>query len=389
MRILLIHNYYQYRGGEDVYFDSLTKLLKDKGHEVYTYTKNSSEIKDLKGKMKVAFGMFCNKEVEEELTKIIRNFKPDITHFNNIYPLITPIAYQVCKKFNIPIIQTMHTYRFLCPKGNLFRDGMICQLCIDKRFSYPAIWYGCYHNSRLTSLIFSTSFLYHHTAQWLNLIDKLIFPASHIQEYYLKHTPIALDRTALIPCFIEDIKRPKIFSREKDYFLFLGRLSEEKGILNLLEVFSSLSATKLIVIGDGPLIKQVTKYQKNKNIIIKKYLPQEQVYKYMTRAMFTIIPSTVPWYEVGPLVLYESFANGTPVIAPEAGVFKERIHNKKTGIFYKYNDYDDMREKVLKVIRNKNILKGMSIAARQEYEKKYAPDIHYRSLIQLYESIKI
>lgn len=387
MRILLIHNYYQQWGGEDVYFDSLTKLLREKGNEVTTYTKKSSEIQNFRDKVKTSINMFTNPYIENELTMIIKSFKPDVAHFNNIYPLITPLGYQVCQRLNVPIIQTIHTYRLMCPKGTLFREGKICELCVDKNFFYPSIKYGCYHNSKLASLIYGFSNLFNTTNNLIKSIDKFIFPSNFTKNYYIKHLDISLDKTAVIPHFTRVI-RTKIINNKvvNKYFLFVGRLSEEKGILWLLETVKDLPFIKLIVIGDGPLREKVLNFKKYENINILLFQNRKTIYKYIKNAMAVIIPS--PWYEVGPMVLIESYAGGIPVIVPNHGVFKERVVNKKTGFFYNSEDLLSFKNAAILVMNmttsNKNFMSNQIL---KQFNKYYSPDNYYKKIMKEYTSL--
>lgn len=386
MRILLIHNFYQYWGGEDSYVTSLKELLEKKGHKVYLYSKDSKEIKTIWDKIRAAIGFFYNPWVEKELTKIIKEFKPDIAHFHNIYPLIGPTAYRVCKKFKIPIIQTAHNYRFMCPKGILFRRGKICEFCVKKKFTYPSILYGCYHQSRFASAVFSCSFLFHQLIKSFDLIGAFIFPSEFTRKYYVKNLNLPLSKSYVIPYFV-NIDRKSISKGKKgDYFLFVGRLSEEKGIIQLLNVFVTLPQLKLIVIGDGPLRKEVLKNKRYNNIIIKDFLSKKEIYNYMAKALATIIPSL--WYETGPLVMIESFAFGTPVIVPELGVFKHVVIEKKTGIFYRCDDYKNLKSKLTNFSQHRQLTKNINKQTRREYEIKYTSNYHYNSLIRIYKSLR-
>jgi glycosyltransferase involved in cell wall biosynthesis len=387
MRILLVHNYYQLRGGEDVYIDSLYKLLKENGHDVFLYTKRSSDIKsNLISKASIALGMFYNKSVEKELTKIIKSFRPDIAHFHNIYPLITPVAYRICKKFSVPIIQTVHSYRFMCPKATLFRNGKICEECVGKKLFYPAIKYGCYRQSRLQSTIFSLSAYYYNLEKQINMIDKFIFPAKFTRDYYVKHLQIPIEKTEIIPHFVDIKTTENKINHKKNYFLFVGRFSEEKGILPLLKVFSELSNIKLIVIGNGPLKKQVLSYTKYKNINILTSITRRQIFKYMRNALATIISSQ--YYEVGPMVLYESYANQTPVIAPDIGVFKEKIINGKTGYLFNFSDFNNLKKKLKYFQKRSKDLKKIKSFVIKHYSKKFSQTIHLNKLQKLFIELK-
>lgn len=391
MRVLLIHNYYQLRGGEDIYVDSLYKLLKDNGHDVYLYKKQSTDIKNnLISKAKVAFGMFYNHKVKKELSETIKVFHPDVAHFHNIYPLITPVAYDICKKFSVPIVQTIHNYRFMCPKATLFRDGNICEECLGKRFFYPAIKYGCYRGSRVQSAIFAFSSYYHDLRKQIRLIDRFIFPAKFTRNYFIKHLHIPKKKTTVIPHFIENNfvvnNKEKTKKTPKDYFLYVGRLAEEKGIIELIELFRKIPSAKLVVIGDGPLKKKIMLCTKFKNIIFYQFQDRETISKFMKNALVTIIPSL--YYEVGPLVLLESYSNKTPVIVPNIGVFKERVINGITGYFYDFNNFNDLKDKLDIFLKNKKSVRMMKSSIFKLYKNEYSQKTHLKKLIKVYYDTK-
>lgn len=380
MRILLIHNFYQYFGGEDIYVTNLKKLLEDNGHQVYLYSKDSKNIKTVWDKVKTAIGVFYNPWVEKELTKIIREFKPNVAHFHNLYPLIGATAYRVFKRFNIPIIQHVHNYRFMCPKGTLFRKGKICELCLHKKFPFWAIVFGCYHQSRLASFFLSLSFYFHRLIKTFEMIDKYIFPSEFTRKYYIRHLKIKKEKTFFLPYFVDLPKNLVKKVKKEDYFLFVGRLSEEKGIIELLEVFKTLPKHKLLVIGDGPLMKRVKEYNIYPNIKIIGFLPRKKVYEFIKKSKAVIIPSL--WYEVLPLVYIESLANNTPALLLRINIFK-KIDNKNLLLKYHQDSFQDLKEKIINI---SNKAPNKSDIYYLEYKKKYSRNIHFRLIIDQYHS---
>lgn len=382
MKILLLHNYYRNLGGEDIYFLSLYNLLKKNGHVVEIFTRNNKDIKPgFAFQLRVAYGMLNNGEIEESLSKKIISFKPDIVHSNNIFPLLCPAVYSIIKKFSIPIVQRIANFRLLCPKGTLYKDGKICELCIHKRFYYPSVLYGCYHNSRAASLALSSSLIYHRLIRSFSLVDGFVFQSQFTRDYYVHYFPLETDKTAIIPHFV-DYKSGDDRSKKSNYFLFAGRFSEEKGIIELLRIFSMLPKINLIAIGDGPLEKEALKYKKYKNIKLIRQLPQTKIFEYMSKALCTIIPSRC--YETGPLVLMESFAQRTSVIVPRHGSFKDAVQDTKTGLFYEPGNDRNLKEKILFAWENKKIMYKMGLEAKKEFNKKYSKENHYHLLMDLY-----
>lgn len=386
MKILLVHNYYQYYGGEETYFHSLTKLLRKKGHKVILYTKDSKNIKTFWDKTKAGIGLFWNKEIERELSQILKEQKPDIAHFNNIYPLIGGTAYRVCEKYNIPIIQHIHNYRFMCPKGILFREGKVCELCVKKSIPFYSILFGCYHQSRIASLFFSLAYFFHRSI--LHTFDKInlsIFPSKFTKNYYLKNLNIPKKKAIVIPYFINNEEKKVKKVKRKDYFLFVGRLSEEKGIMQLLEVFKTLPKEKLVVIGDGPLRKKVKSYRKYKNITFVGFLSQNKISKYIEKAKAVIIPSI--WYEVFPLVSLEALSQNTPILIPDNENFKLIVKDIKGSDrinYYKFGDFNNLKNKIISFNQNRDELKELK-TVRQIFN--YTTENHYAALLKLYQRV--
>jgi glycosyltransferase involved in cell wall biosynthesis len=269
----------------------------------------------------------------------------------------------------------------VCPKGFVYRNNKICELCVNRIFALPAIRYNCYHDSKLASLSLSTSLTYYKLAHDFELVDKYICPAQFVKDYYLQHLSLSEDKMKIIPHFT-NVEAVKHMKSNSSYFVFVGRLSEEKGILQLLEQFVLLPNIPLIVIGDGPLRDDVQKYKTYSNITILPFISQKKLFKIMSHALATIIPS--PWYEVGPLVLMESFANGTPVIVPNSGVFKERVTRNKTGFFFDLRDFTSIQKVIKSIFKKKNQVAVMRNAVQKEYHDKYSGEAYYRSLLPLY-----
>lgn len=331
--------------------ESLKKLLEDSKHKVYLYSKHSNDIKTPWDKIRIAFGLFWNPQTDRELTKIIKEFKPDVAHLNNLYPMIGPTAITTLNRNKIRIVQTIHNYRFMCPKGLLFRKGKICELCIHLRLPFWAILFGCYHQSRVASLFFSFAYLFHrsilHTFDKINLF---IFPSKFTQIYYQKHLGLNKKISAYLPHFV-DIKPPKKPVKKGDYYLFVGRLSEEKGIIELLEKFKNMPDKKLKVVGTGPLWEQVKAYRKYKNIEICGYVERAKIAPIIQAANALFVSSL--WLEVLPISVLEAI---------------------------------QLRIKIV-ILYNKELFKELSELSNEKLDF-YSPKPHLSKIVNLYAAYK-
>ncbi|KKQ38533.1 MAG: glycosyltransferase [Candidatus Roizmanbacteria bacterium GW2011_GWA2_37_7] len=379
MKILLVHNLYHYRGGEETYFDSLAHLLLENKHTVTKYTKDSRIIpRSLWERCNIAVNLFWNPQLSNKLEAAIQKYSPDVAHIQNIYPLITPTVYFELKKNNIPIVQTIHNYRFFCPKGTLFRDGNICELCIRHPFPYPSILHGCYQSSRMASLVMSGS-MYWNNKNIFDLIDHFIFPSSFTHKYYIQRIPTIKHKSSVLPYFVLDKKKAQ---SQKQYFLYIGRLSEEKGIKELLDIFSELKQIPIIIIGDGPLSSVLQKkYHKFQNIQFLGRKSSYEISNYIRSAKCLIISSK--WFEVLPLVYLEALSCGKPVLAPDTDIFVRTIEKNKL-FYYPFNNFNALKKQVVKI---DSMVDFSSFKFYDEYKAHFTPEKHYRTLMKIYAHV--
>ncbi len=381
MRILLVHNYYRFRGGEDRYVESLKKLLENHGHRVRLFSKDSRSLESPTDKIGSAFGMMGGEAASRDLDQCIREFRPDIAQFQNIFPLISYGAFGICANHAVPIVLRVSNYRFLCPKSTLFRDGKVCEECVEKRFAYPNIMHSCYHQSRSASAALSVSLYLMKRKNTLAKVNAFIFPTRFVRDYYRLHGGIPERKTVVLNTFSEEMSAP--LSRPRSYFAYVGRLAEEKGIIPLLEIFSRLPKERLSVAGDGPL--NVSRYRQFRNIVFKGRLSATQIHELLSGARATVIPSQS--YDVLPQVLIESYRAATPVIAPRTGSFPELIHNRSTGLMY--NGLQGLERAILHAAKNPRILSLWGKATRRAYEKQFHPFSHYRGLMEIYREAMV
>lgn len=383
MKILLIHNFYEYRGGEDFYILELKKLLETYGHNVVLYSKDNQLIR--KNKIKASLAVFQGNHVNDELQNLIFSFKPQIAHIHNLNPYVSLNAYNILSSLGIPIIQTIHNFRFFCSKTTLFRDGKICELCVGKRFRFPSIFYSCYHGSKLGSTIEASAYLYHSVNEVYRKVSKYIFPSDFTRKYFEQNSGFESTKFETLQYFSAPIDIKSQIKITKKYFIYVGRLSDEKGIIELLNLFSKILNYNLKVVGTGPLVKEVYRFNRYKNIKILGFQNKQKINLLMQNAICTIIPSL--WYETGPMVLIESYKNGIPVVVPKMGAFIEQVRENKTGLFYRQNDFSDLKLTLDFAISHSKEMKNMGKSAKLLFSKNYTPKKHYSKLLKIYKTV--
>ncbi len=385
MKILLVHNYYREKSGEETYIHSLSQLLKKNKHQVLWYTKNSNQIShSIASYLKVGVNLFYNPSVYKDLSLLIKKNKPDVVQLQNIFPLITPIAYSICNTYKIPIIQRVSNFRLLCPKGTLFRSGKICEDCINKVFPYPAIIHRCYQKSLASSYIFSKALFFYKSARVFDRVNAFIFPTQFVRNYFIQHLSIPIRKTEVIPTFsgLVTTNKRKIKSL-RTYFLYIGRLSDEKGIMPLLNVFKTIPMHRLIVIGSGPLQCTVTQYKKYNNIKIMGYVPHTKLSQFYQSAICTIIPSQC--YDILPNTLVESLSMGTPVLTPYSPNFFHNINSSNTKLISYYTSEEELIKQINNLNAKKQIIKHSDIIRKSN--TFFGAQIHYTKLLKIYKTV--
>lgn len=385
MRVLVAHNFYQQHGGEDTVFSAETELLRRYGHEVYEYTESNDRINSM-STLAVAVNTIWSLSSKRKIIDIIDRVKPDVVHFHNTFLLISPSAYYACKEKNVPVIQSLHNPRLLCPSANLYRDGKVCEDCVGKTLSWPGVLHGCYRNSRAQTALVSTMLTLHRILKtWDRMIDTYIV----FTEFYRKKFidgGIHSDKITIKPHFVDP--DPGWRNGEKgDYALYIGRLDKEKGVQTLLKAWRNTADVPLKIRGDGNLLSEVSDYisrNRLKSVEIVKRLDKEQLNKLIKKARFLVWPSE-GYYETFGLVAIEAFACGVPVIASRTGTLAENVRDGHTGLHFTPGDAEDLSAKINWAWNNPSKMARMGRNARKDYETHYTAERNYNILLDLYE----
>ena len=381
MRILMVHNYYQQAGGEDVVFAAETALLRASGHTVVQYTRHNDELND-HSRLHAAIATIWNPSIIGPLRASIRDNHIDVVHFHNIFPLISPAAYYAARREGVAVVQTLHNYRLLCLNAALYRNGNICEDCITAKSLLPGIQHACYRNNRAASAITATMVTAHRWLRtWSTMVDAYItFNEFTKQKLVAGGLPAA--KLHIKPNFIAP--DPGIGTGTGDYALFVGRLTEEKGVATLLTAWPQLAGRlPLKLIGDGPLAPVVQAAAANhSNIEWLGRKDQAEVRRLMGAARFLVVPSQ--WYETGgPLVILEALATGTPILSADLGPLANIADY--TGRLFTAGDPSSMVAQVHWLLDHPDVLAQMRLNARAEFEAKYTAAQNVKLLLDIYE----
>ena len=384
-KILIVHNFYQVGGGEHTVYENERKLLMQNGHEVVSYTRSNFEINSLKEKIMLPINTIFNIKTYRDIKKVIKENEIDIVHCHNTFPLISPSVYYAAKSIGVPVIQTIHNFRFVCPAGILYRNNEICEECCNKNL-YQSIKNNCYRNSKLGSLIVALMLTIHRLlGTYKNKVDKYIV----LTQFNKNKLSSVIDKEKMVIkpnfTFIEDNKN--YVNKEKDYFVFVGRFTEEKGIRFLLDSWKRIDNEKLIIIGDGPLKNEVEAVSKeHENIEYLGFLDKNMVRDKMSKAKALVF--TGECYEGAfPLVLIEAMSAGTAILVPNIGNVNDEVRNSNFGFIYNFRDQDDFIRNVQK-LSDYECYNQIGKNAKQHFNSKYTSDNNYKLLVDIYKEVR-
>jgi len=383
MKVLAVHNYYQQPGGEEQIFNTEATLLESYGHEVIRYTLNNDQIPEMNA-IALAKTTLWNSTVYQELRSLIRQEKPQVAHFHNTFPLVSPAAYYAARDEGVAVVQTLHNYRLLCPNALFFREGRVCEDCLGKSIPMPGVMHGCYRGSRSASaVVAATMSLHSFLGTWQRAVDVFIvysqFAMNKFIQGGLPPEKVMFKTNFLYPA-------PDIGEGNGGYALFVGRLSVEKGLGVMLDAWRQLRGKiPLKIMGDGPMSGLVTAaMQEMPEIEWLGRRSLEEVYEVVGKAAFLVFPSE--WYETFGRVAIEAFARGTPVVASRIGAIAELVDHERTGMLFHPSDSADLATQVEWLLSHPQELSQMRQEARSQFEAKYTAADNCKRLMEIYQT---
>jgi glycosyltransferase involved in cell wall biosynthesis len=384
MKILSIHNSYKTPGGEDQVFAQETELLRSHGHQVLLYQTSNDQVDGLNPLVLLGKTIW-NRQIHQELRALMQREKPDLVHIHNTFPLISPAAYYAANDEAIPVVQTLHNYRLLCPAGTLFREGHVCEECVGRSIPWPSVAHACYRGSRAESAAGAAMLATHNYLQTWNKSIAAYIALTHFARNKFIEAGFPAAKIAVKPNYLQS--DPGLGEGRGNFALFVGRLTPEKGIGTLLEAWRAIGQDlPLQIAGDGPLAPEVEKATNEiAGVNWLKWLPRNEILQRMKDASVLILPST--WYEGFPMILAEAFAVGLPVIASDLGSMSSIVDHQRTGLHFEPGNATDLIEKVRWLRAHPAETAFMRSQARREYETKYTEEENYAQMINIYETV--
>ncbi len=385
LAILVIHNRYLEPGGEDTVVNAEIQLLRSHGHRVLQYARHNREIARFSALRKAALPLTTTWDQESylELRTLIRQERPAIVHCHNLLPLLSPAAYYACAAEDIPVVQTVHNYRLACAGGNFFRNGAPCDDCGG---SLVKAWTrGCYGSSRRQTAAVAMMLGAHRAlGTWRERVATYVAPSEFCRAVLCQHG-LPANRVVVKPHFAAEILPQK--ESVGEYGIFIGRLSEEKGIIPLLDVWRELKNIPLLVVGSGPLEETARKLVREsdaRHISFIGHLSHDETLGRIREARFLVAPSRC--YETFGLSVLEAMSCGVPSIVPSTGALRELVADRRTGLVVDIKDAQQLVSAIRRMWARPLESKEMGRAARYHCLEHYSPASNYRKLTAIYQA---
>lgn len=365
------------------------QLLRNHGHTVIPFERHNDELKQLSPVHRIgkAIEALWSVDSYRAVRSLITQSAPDVAHFHNTFPLISPSSYYACADAGVPVVQTLHNYRLLCPSATLLRDGHPCEACVGRAFAWPGVFHRCYHESISKTGVAASMIAAHRVLRtWQTKVARYI-ALTEVAKSKFVHGGLPPDRVVLKPNFVSPDPGPK--KGPGEYALFVGRLSPEKGLNVLLEAWSRFRLRiPLKIVGDGALRAELEARTANdaiSNVRLVGVASHDEVLGFMKNARFLVCPSL--WFEGFPMIVAEAFACALPIVVSRLGSLEELIAHESTGVHFEPGDAQSLALAAERLWMSPSWCQDLGRAARREFLQKYTAERNYEQLVHLYESV--
>lgn len=378
MKLVLAHNHYQQAGGEDAVFSREAGLLRRYGHEVLEFVEDNRRIDKL-SRLQLGVQTVWSRSSRRRLLQLLETSRPSVVQFHNTFPLISPSAYYACREARVAVVQTLHNYRIGCAAATFVRDGKRCEDCLGSTFAWRGVVHGCYRDDRAaTAALVAMTGAHRLLGTWNKTVD-LYVALTEFGRRKLIECGLPEDRVVVKPnCLSED---PGEGAHDGGYALFVGRLTDVKGVRTLVEAWERLGGqVPLKIAGSGPLADLSA--AATPGIEWLGAVPRERVVQLMQDAAFLVFPSE--WYEGFPMTLTEAFATGLPVVGSRLGAMATLIRHGANGLHFEPGNAADLACAVRWAAANPAAMAEMGRVARQDFEQHYTPERNHTMLLDIY-----
>ncbi len=384
MKILICHNFYKTTSGEDLVIANDIEILKQRGIDVIEYTRSNTETDRFTFYQRIRFfpDVLYSRRTIKDIKSLVKKERPDVALVQNVFPLISPSLYHILYRLNIPIVQLVYNYRFVCASGNLFTKGKICERCVRGSF-INAILYKCYKQSRVLSALYSgTISLHRHFGKLGKIISAYVTPDLFLQTkleeggYPIKKmfsimNPFDVDKYA--PCY-----------SHKNYFVYFGRIVREKGIFTLINAMKRLPNNKLVIVGGGESAEEAQALAAREGLSNIQFIGPtygDKLVSILNGALAVVVPTL--WYDNSPLVVHQSFALGKPVIASNINGIPEIVRHNENGLLCEPGNDRELAEKMMLLACDEQFRRKLGHEARRMAEELFTTQRRFEELIKV------
>jgi glycosyltransferase involved in cell wall biosynthesis len=384
-RVLQIHTRYRHAGGEDQLVEAERRLLQAGGVEVDQVIFDNAELREsvsLISDVRLAAMAVWSRAAARRVSAAIAAVRPDVVHVHNTFSAASPSVYVAASGRDVPVVQTLHNYRLVCPAATALRDGHPCTDCVGRLVPWPAIVHACVRGSRPQSAAAAATLLLHRARGTFDRDIDAYIALTEFQRDLVIAGGLPGDRIRVVPNFLDP--DPGAGDGRRAGILFVGRLMQDKGISVLIEAAALLPGV-VRVIGSGPLAPSIELAASRGEITYAGRIPHDSVQAELRKAMALVLPSI--WYEGFPLVVLEAFASGTPVIASRLGSLAEIVEDGSTGLLAEANSAADLGARIRWALDHEAQMREMGLNARRAYEQRFGGQTHLAALMEVYLGI--
>lgn len=404
MKILMVNKFFYIKGGSETYYFALKELLEKNGHEVIDFSMKDEKNfespyskffvdnidynneQNIFTKINSGLKIIYSFEAKKKFEQLIKETKPDIIHLHIFQHQLSSSIIDVATRYKIPIVYTAHDLKALCPNYKMLNSSGICEKCKGEKY-FNCTKYKCIKNSKIKSLIGTLEAQFNKFRHTYDKINDVFTPSEFYRNKFIEFGYDA-EKVVAIPNFLneEEIDYEKL--EEQNYFLYFGRLSEEKGILTLIKAMSRINAI-LKIVGTGPLKDEIEKNIKDNNLTnieVLGFKSGKELYTIVGNAKAVILPSE--WYENGPYSAIESLKLSRPLIGSDLGGIPELIAEGKNGYIFKHGNVEELEECIRRLTNMPDEkLEEMQKYSEKIFKEKYTYTKHYNDIMQIYEKV--
>ena len=382
MKILIVHNRYLQPGGEDLAVESEAALLVERGHQVVRYDSSNAAMAQLHPVRQAAASVW-NSAARRSVSQLIELEKPDVVHFHNTFPWLSPAVYDFRATHRPRVVQTLHNFRVVCPAATLLRAGKPCEACVGK-LPWRGVIHACYRQSHAASLVSAAVTQVRRSTEFgAARVDAYIALTSFSRSVF-ERGGVPSSKLHIKPNFVAP--DPGVGMVRGAHFLFAGRFEEGKGIRVLMDAWRAMrKPPQLRVLGSGPLVNEVERFAAEvPGVTLVGQVDRNAVLTELRRAYAVVAPAL--WYENFPLLICEAMATGCPVIASDGPNVREILLNGEAGTLFASGSSEALRGAVERSRDEQAGLTARATKARAEFETKYTADANYQALMAVYQT---